>query len=44
MELKIILCVGFTMLIYCFVIDLIDKRIERLTKHLNIDQVWIDKR
>ena len=43
LELKILLCVFVLMIVVSFLNHLIDKRIEKLTKRLNIDQIWRSK-
>jgi len=43
LELKILLCVFILMIVVSFLNHLIDKRIEKLTKRLNIDQIWRSK-
>ena len=43
LELKILLCVFVLMIVVSFLNHLIDKRFEKLTKRLNIDQIWRSK-
>ena len=43
LELKILLCVLVLIIVFYFINNAIDKRVEKLTKRLNIDNIWRSK-